>query len=1575
MAIDGSFRLEVELQRFLSRCPKLASVPYFDDLQKKVEKVTEKEVVNAVVGFFLHPNYTIPLVGCFRPIAQNIVEQVVSSLHLVPNLRSDDSSVTFDEDKFLREVENVENAEVVSIIESYVRSGKGLYLHELACLAFCRAIDLVPFLLGPVLNYFKSAPPPFERIRSSESASKALSIGSTKILNVVRASYRFLALEPEIFTRLWDWSCFLDLVWQSANLDPSKDTELRMNVSDIRCWQEFCMDVSLEKAGWYLESSVEEKMASFGKCTNINDSHYLEPCSLSSISASYRMLHETMPSNCSRMLETCNSGNPFILTSAVKKSFEMVTIAVSQRWPVLLYGPAGAGKTALICKLAGDLGRRVLYIHMDEQIDGKTLVGSYVSTEQPGEFRWQPGSLTRAVSDGFWVVFEDVDKAPPDIQSILLPLLEGATTFLTSHGEGVRVNESFRLFATVTSSKLDTSHFTEAKQIRCQSFVYGTVDLLNILIAWYQELEPLAEKLVETFERVNQLTTAQFGIVASSNRHGRFSLRDLLKRCKRISGLGFSFHWDELSTYARDNIYKEGIDIFASFSTSAENRLAIMKEIAKLCCVLRRNPLLRSVVLYMFLEKIAGSVKYNQPVLLVGETGTGKTTLVQSLATRLGQTLTVLNLSQQSDVADLLGGFKPMDARKFQSGKKRKRPLNEELLKAWENFSVKLERARTQVNALAGMLFSFVEGAFISALKNGEWILLDEVILAPPEILQRVIGVLEEEKGSLCLAERGDVDYVCRHPNFCIFACMNPATDAGKRDLPFSLRSRFTEYFVDDVLDDEELILFVNQFMADDHSDRELVSKIVHFYKAAKKESDETLQYSLRSLYRALEYTKRAQRCFGVEKSLYDGFCMFFLTLLDKPSAKLMHSLISSILFGRNIPQEVSYKSYLKVKGSDEEYVLTSSVEKHLENVACAIFIGRYPVLLRGPTSSGKTSLVKYLATITGHQFVRINNHDHTDLQEYLGSYITDASGKLIFHEGALVKAVRNGYWIVLDELNLASSDVLEALNRLLDDNMELFVPELREVIRAHPDFMLFATQNPPTIYGGRKMLSRAFRNRFVEIHVDEIPQEELSTILEKRCKIPKSYAKKMVDVMKDLQFHRQSSKVFAGKHGFITPRDLFRWADRFKTFGRSYEDLARDGYYLMAERLRDDGEKKIVQDVLERQLRIKLTVDDLYMQEPDGGDIALTGGKYSGESKDIEKIIWTRSMWRMYFLIERCYRMREPVLLVGETGGEKTTVAQLFSIILSSKLHIWNCHQYTESSDFLGGFYPVRERSRITSDFQNLCEKLMQSKTFTHFPGDATILTDINQVSLTLNKISVIINSYRQGPVSHSDVSALDLDYVEQITMELAQLRQKWQTIFMWQDGPLVEAMKNGDLFIVDEISLADDSVLERLNSVLEPERKLSLADKGGSDLESIIAHPNFFLLATMNPGGDYGKKELSPALRNRFTEIWVPSVSDTDDLKSIALERILNPQIAGVVDPMLNFWEWFKHLQTGRMLTVRDLLSWVSFINATEGSLQAEPEFLHWAFLVLLDGLSLGVQIYTRFLRIFHFRILWLG
>ena len=87
-----------------------------------------------------------------------------------------------------------------------------------------------------------------------------------------------------------------------------------------------------------------------------------------------------------------------------------------------------------------------------------------------------------------------------------------------------------------------------------------------------------------------------------------------------------------------------------------------------------------------------------------------------------------------------------------------------------------------------------------------------------------------------------------------------------------------------------------------------------------------------------------------------------------------------------------------------------------------------------------------------------------------------------------------------------------------------------------------------------------------------------------------------------------------------------------------------------------------------------------------------------------------------------------EPVLLIGETGSGKTTVAELIAKIFGTHLYTVNCHQYTESSDFLGGLRPVRNKDKnieaariaaltiadrsdlpteVTSEFRILSQKL----------------------------------------------------------------------------------------------------------------------------------------------------------------------------------------------------------------------------------------------------------------------------
>lgn len=74
------------------------------------------------------------------------------------------------------------------------------------------------------------------------------------------------------------------------------------------------------------------------------------------------------------------------------------------------------------------------------------------------------------------------------------------------------------------------------------------------------------------------------------------------------------------------------------------------------------------------------------------------------------------------------------------------------------------------------------------------------------------------------------------------------------------------------------------------------------------------------------------------------------------------------------------------------------------------------------------------------------------------------------------------------------------------------------------------------------------------------------------------------------------------------------------------------------------------------------------------------------------------------------------------------------------------------------------------------------------------------------------------------------------------------------------MQAMKEGGCLLIDEISLAEDAVLERLNSILEPERKLLVSERSRQEDEvyEITAQEGFVFMATMNPGGDYGKREV---------------------------------------------------------------------------------------------------------------------
>ncbi|KAF2751085.1 midasin [Sporormia fimetaria CBS 119925] len=1359
--------------------------------------------------------------------------------------------------------------------------------------------------------------------------------------------------------------------------------------------------------------------------------------------------------------------------------------------PLLLTGLAGSGKTLLVRHLAWRLNKleSMVTLHLNEQSDAKLLVGMYATGAKPGTFTWRPGVLTTAVKEGRWIFIEDLDRAPNDVISTLLPLIERGELLIPSRGETIRAARGFRIIATMRSTLNPRGHEIIPRQNMIGYRFWNSVavrmapleEFAHIITIAYPTLKGHVSGIMRVYSRLLQLFSDPRFASENGTSLRASTPRDLLKWCDRIAVL--LSQSSSFTSAQVDDMFMEALDCFAGSLRSETSRATIMACVAEELHIdpQRRDHLLsnRTIKLEVpgkttaagtirigrvrlskhrssrqqmsgrpfstndytlrLLEKVAVAVDRQEPLLLVGETGTGKTTCIQYLAEQLGRKLVAFNLSQQSESGDLLGGYKPVNVRSLviplkdefddlfdttfsrkknlrflemlgkriakgewkracmlwreamkmvdtarkahasqtsspdpdggQPKKKRKvDSLPANFPKArWEKFAADLHDLEAQLaSGSEAFAFAFLEGNIVKAVRNGDWVLLDEINLASSDTLEALTDLLgggPDGTPSLLLTETGSVERVVAHPNFRVFAAMNPATDVGKKDLPPGIRSRFTELYVESPDNDvKSLRNIVEKYLGGDSNDPAIIKAALDVTKLyleiqrlAKANmlvdgADQKPHFSLRTLTRTLSYAREIAPLCTLRRALYEGFQMSFLTFLDKASEDRVAPLIKQHLFNERsakselnkpLQQPGDGRSYVRqghywlrqgvhLVEDQPHYIITPFVQRNMNNLIRAASTRRYPVLIQGPTSSGKTSMIEYLAKRSGNKFVRINNHEHTDLQEYLGSYISGADGKLSFQEGILVRALREGHWIVLDELNLAPTDVLEALNRLLDDNRELLIPETQEVVRPHPDFMLFATQNPAGLYGGRKVLSRAFRNRFLELHFDDIPDEELTEILHRRTMIPESWCKKIVKVYQELSTLRQENRIFEQK-SFATLRDLFRWAQRKAD---TIQDLAANGYMLLAERVRKEEErqavKKIIESVMSRN-GPRVVVDDEKMYSPEASpETALYNSKI-GESANV---VWTRAMRRLYVLVAHAIRNNEPVLLVGETGCGKTTVCQMLADAFGKQLHIVNAHQNTETGDLIGAQRPIRNRAAVEDLLLRQVQSVLEG------------LPDQEGLQ-ALDLAELLVRYDKLGPEVKQSISQEHRD-------EIQANRVKAAALFEWADGSLVHAMKTGQYFLLDEISLADDSVLERLNSVLESGRTLLLAEKGPID-SLVTATEGFQFLATMNPGGDYGKKELSPALRNRFTEIWVPALSDIDDILQIVRSK-LKPSASQFAGSLVSFSQWFNekyNTSVASSISIRDTLAWVNFINQSESE---DPVFavVHGAAMVFIDTLG---------------------
>lgn len=208
------------------------------------------------------------------------------------------------------------------------------------------------------------------------------------------------------------------------------------------------------------------------------------------------------------------------------------------------------------------------------------------------------------------------------------------------------------------------------------------------------------------------------------------------------------------------------------------------------------------------LEKVATAVELHEPCLLEGETSTSKTSSIEYLAARTGNRVLRLNLNGQTDTSELIGKFIPNDGQlqiQFEDLLHHKDTLKTEskniLEKAHlEGRSLSLVEAQkiAQAEGFTASDWRWQDGLIPRAMKEGSWIILDEINLAEPQILERLNSVLEKNP-SLTMTENDGVkiglDGISpTHEDFRMFATMNPAEYAGRAPMSPAYKNRWTSY-------------------------------------------------------------------------------------------------------------------------------------------------------------------------------------------------------------------------------------------------------------------------------------------------------------------------------------------------------------------------------------------------------------------------------------------------------------------------------------------------------------------------------------------------------------------------------------------------------------------------------------------------------------------------------------------------------------------------------------------------------------------------------------------------------------
>jgi MoxR-like ATPase len=161
-----------------------------------------------------------------------------------------------------------------------------------------------------------------------------------------------------------------------------------------------------------------------------------------------------------------------------------------------------------------------------------------------------------------------------------------------------------------------------------------------------------------------------------------------------------------------------------------------------------------------------------------------------------------------------------------------------------------------------------------------------------------------------------------------------------------------------------------------------------------------------------------------------------------------------------------------------------------------------YPVYITGLSGNGKTLMVRETCAELGRKLYRVNITQETDEDDLFGGFRL-VDGETVWFDGPVIKAMKTGSVLLLDEVDLASTKIM-CLQPVLEGNAVL-LKKINKIIKPEKGFNILATANTKGRgsddgkFVGTTVLNEAFLERFPITIEQQYPEGKVEQeILEK---------------------------------------------------------------------------------------------------------------------------------------------------------------------------------------------------------------------------------------------------------------------------------------------------------------------------------------------------------------------------------------------------------------------------------------------------------------------------------------------